>query len=293
MDVKLYEQLLISNQLDKMKKIYTLLAFAAILSVAGCKKADVSVETPDDETDDRVPVLFSLGQPSYDVSVKSVGGVDAWDGHELYIFGYPTDAADFTEGNALIYNVSATTTDLADPDDNGYGTSQPLTVEHTVGTGSEPFYYSADNITYDFYGYHIDDAAGEAFDKCAKVMDLGYPGGPVVDRLAKEGNPKAFTLNKPHIQGYDYSFSGLKTSFLYLLRDRIKEDPDFIEKNKRDLCASLQSTIVDILMKKLRQAAKDTGIRQVAVAGGVSANNGSRRTCNRHTSTTVVALLRP
>lgn len=147
-----------------MKKIYPLLAFAAILSVAGCKKADVSVQTPDDETDDRVPVLFSLGQPSYDVSVKSVGGVDAWDGHELYIFGYPTDAADFTEGNALIYNVSATTTDLADPDDNGYGTSQPLTVEHTVGTGSEPFYYSADNITYDFYGYHIDDAAGDTPD---------------------------------------------------------------------------------------------------------------------------------
>lgn len=147
-----------------MKKIYTLLAFAAILSVAGCKKADVSVQTPDDETDGRVPVLFSLGQPSYDVSVKSVGGVDAWDGHELYIFGYPTDAPDFTETNALIYNVSATTTDLADPDDNGYGTSQPLTVEHTVGTGSEPFYYSADNITYDFYGYHIDDAAGDTPD---------------------------------------------------------------------------------------------------------------------------------
>lgn len=117
-------------------------------------------------------------------------------------------------------------------------------------------------------GQTIDDAAGEAFDKCAKVMDLGYPGGPVVDRLAKEGNPKAFILNKPHIPEYNYSFSGLKTSFLYLLRDRIKEDPDFIEKNKQDLCASLQFTIVDILMDKLRKAVKDTGITEVAVAGG-------------------------
>lgn len=131
-------------------------------------------------------------------------------------------------------------------------------------------------------GQTIDDAAGEAFDKCAKVMDLGYPGGPVVDRLAKEGNPKAFTLNKPHIPGYNYSFSGLKTSFLYLLRDRIKEDPDFIEKNKQDLCASLQFTIVDILMDKLRKAVKDTGITEVAVAGGVSANSGVRNAFEDH-----------
>lgn len=131
-------------------------------------------------------------------------------------------------------------------------------------------------------GQTIDDAAGEAFDKCAKVMDLGYPGGPVVDRLAKEGNPKAFTLNKPHIPGYNYSFSGLKTSFLYLLRDRIKEDPDFIEKNKQDLCASLQFTIVDILMDKLRKAVKNTGITEVAVAGGVSANSGVRNAFEDH-----------
>ena len=131
-------------------------------------------------------------------------------------------------------------------------------------------------------GQTIDDAAGEAFDKCAKVMDLGYPGGPVVDRLAKEGNPKAFTLNKPHIPGYNYSFSGLKTSFLYLLRDRIKEDPDFIEENKQDLCASLQFTIVDILMDKLRKAVKDTGITEVAVAGGVSANSGVRNAFEDH-----------
>ncbi len=126
-------------------------------------------------------------------------------------------------------------------------------------------------------GQTIDDAAGEAFDKCAKVIGLPYPGGPWIDRLAKEGNPKAFVFAKPNIAGYDYSFSGLKTSFLYFLRDHIKENPNFIEENKADLCASLQATVIDILMKKLRLAAKDTGIRQVAVAGGVSANSGLRQ----------------
>ncbi len=126
-------------------------------------------------------------------------------------------------------------------------------------------------------GQTIDDAAGEAFDKCAKVIGLPYPGGPWIDRLAKEGNPKAFAFAKPNIAGYDYSFSGLKTSFLYFLRDHVKENPNFIEENKADLCASLQATVIDILMKKLRLAAKDTGIRQVAVAGGVSANSGLRQ----------------
>ena len=125
-------------------------------------------------------------------------------------------------------------------------------------------------------GQTIDDAAGEAFDKCAKVMGLPYPGGPWVDKLAQEGNPKAFNLAKPNIPGYDYSFSGLKTSFLYLLRDALKLDPDFIEKNKEDIAASLEWTIVDILMKKLKKAVKQTGIKHVAVAGGVSANNGLR-----------------
>jgi len=125
-------------------------------------------------------------------------------------------------------------------------------------------------------GQTIDDAAGEAFDKCAKVMGLPYPGGPFIDKLAKEGNPLAFQFNKPHIAGYDYSFSGLKTSFLYFLRDQIKINPDFIEENKADLCASLQKTIIDILMKKLEQAAKDLRVNQVAVAGGVSANSGLR-----------------
>lgn len=125
-------------------------------------------------------------------------------------------------------------------------------------------------------GQTIDDAAGEAFDKCAKVMGLGYPGGPIVNRLANEGNPKAFTFSKPHIPGYNYSFSGLKTSFLYTLRDELQKDPDFIEKNKKDLCASLQATVIDILMHKLRMAAKDLNIKEVAVAGGVSANSGLR-----------------
>lgn len=125
-------------------------------------------------------------------------------------------------------------------------------------------------------GQTIDDAAGEAIDKCSKVMGLGYPGGPVIDRLARQGNPKAFTFSKPSIPDYNYSFSGLKTSFLYFLRDKVKDNPDFIEQNKEDLAASLEATVVDILMKKLRLAAKDFGISQVAVAGGVSANTGLR-----------------
>ena len=131
-------------------------------------------------------------------------------------------------------------------------------------------------------GQTIDDAAGEAFDKCAKVMGLGYPGGPVVDRLAKEGDADKFKLNKPHMPGYDYSFSGLKTSFLYLLRDELKKDPEFIDKNKTHLCASLQATIIDVLMEQLRKAAKDLGIKEVAVAGGVSANSGLRAAFEDH-----------
>ncbi len=125
-------------------------------------------------------------------------------------------------------------------------------------------------------GQTIDDAAGEAIDKCSKVMGLGYPGGPIIDRLARQGNPKAFTFNKPHIPGYDYSFSGLKTSFLYSLRNWLKDDPDFIEHHKEDLAASLEATIVDILMGKLYKVAKDLNIKEVAVAGGVSANTGLR-----------------
>lgn len=125
-------------------------------------------------------------------------------------------------------------------------------------------------------GATIDDAAGEAIDKCSKVMGLGYPGGPVIDRLARQGNPEAFHFSRPQIGGYDYSFSGLKTSFLYQLRALVAQDADFIEKHQADLAASLERAVVDILMKKLELAVSDTGIRHVAMAGGVSANNGLR-----------------
>ena len=126
-------------------------------------------------------------------------------------------------------------------------------------------------------GRTIDDAAGEAFDKCAKVMGLPYPGGPHIDRLAAQGNPKAFKFAKPHIPGFDYSFSGLKTSFLYTLRDALRTDPDFIAKNQADLAASLQATIIDILLDKLAKAVDATGARTVAIGGGVSANSGVRQ----------------
>lgn len=126
-------------------------------------------------------------------------------------------------------------------------------------------------------GQTIDDAAGEAFDKCAKVMGLPYPGGPVIDKLAQTGNNHAFSFAKPRIDDFDFSFSGLKTSFLYFLQDALKEDADFIEKNKADLCASIQTTIVEILVEKLSRASNLTGIRQVAIAGGVSANSQLRQ----------------
>ena len=126
-------------------------------------------------------------------------------------------------------------------------------------------------------GQTIDDAAGEAIDKCSKVMGLGYPGGPIIDKLARQGNPKAYTFSKPHIPGLDYSFSGLKTSFLYFLRDELKNNPDFIQDNLNDLCASLQKTVIDILMSKLKKAAKQTGIKQIAIGGGVSANSALQK----------------
>ena len=131
-------------------------------------------------------------------------------------------------------------------------------------------------------GQTIDDAAGEAIDKCSKVMGLGYPGGPIIDRLARQGNPHAYKFAEPHIPGLDYSFSGLKTSFLYSLREWVAEDPDFVEHHKEDIAASLEYTIVDILMNKLRKAVKQTGITHVAVAGGVSANNGLRNAFYDH-----------
>jgi N6-L-threonylcarbamoyladenine synthase len=138
-----------------------------------------------------------------------------------------------------------------------------------------------DYHTMEILGRSIDDAAGEAFDKCAKLLGLPYPGGPHVDRLAQQGDALRFTFNKPRLAGFDYSFSGLKTSFLYFLRDQLKIDPEFIEKNKADLAASLQQTIIDILLNKLRLAMEHTGIDQVALAGGVSANSGLRSAMER------------
>ncbi|MBQ6179931.1 MAG: tRNA (adenosine(37)-N6)-threonylcarbamoyltransferase complex transferase subunit TsaD [Bacteroidales bacterium] len=131
-------------------------------------------------------------------------------------------------------------------------------------------------LEYTILGQTIDDAVGEAFDKCSKMMGLGYPGGPVIDRLAKEGDPDRFKFAKPQIPGLDYSFSGVKTSLLYFVRDEIAKDPDFIEKNKEDLCASFQKTLIDILLSKLIKAAKQTGIKEVTIGGGVSANSGLR-----------------
>ncbi len=131
-------------------------------------------------------------------------------------------------------------------------------------------------LDFEILGQTIDDAVGEAFDKCSKMMGLGYPGGPVIDKLAKQGDPERFKFAKPHIPGLDYSFSGIKTSLLYFVRDEIAKDPDFIGKNKEDICASFQKALIDILMDKLIKAAKQTGIREITIGGGVSANSGLR-----------------
>lgn len=147
-----------------------------------------------------------------------------------------------------------------------------------VSGGNSQIIKVNDYLSMEIIGSTIDDAAGEAFDKCAKIMGLPYPGGPIIDKLAETGNPDAFKFNKPRIADYDYSFSGLKTSFLYFLRDRIKEEPNFIELNKNDLAASLQRTIIEILMDKLIKASKDLNIKEIALAGGVSANSGLRKT---------------
>lgn len=133
-----------------------------------------------------------------------------------------------------------------------------------------------DYLKFEIIGHTIDDAVGEAFDKCAKVLDLGYPGGPVVDKLAKIGDAERFKFSKPRIEGYNYSFSGVKTSLLYFLRDSVKENPDFIPTYLNDICASFQKTLITILLEKLIKAAKDTGIKEIALAGGVSANSGLR-----------------
>ena len=131
-------------------------------------------------------------------------------------------------------------------------------------------------LSYTILGQTIDDAVGEAFDKCSKMMGLGYPGGPIIDKLAAQGDPNRFTFAKPQIPGLDYSFSGVKTSLLYFVRDEMAKDPDFMEKNKEDICASFQKTLIDILMTKLIRAAKETRIREITIGGGVSANSGLR-----------------
>ena len=132
-------------------------------------------------------------------------------------------------------------------------------------------------LDFEILGQTIDDAVGEAFDKCSKMMGLGYPGGPIIDKLAAQGNPDRFHFAKPQIPGVDYSFSGVKTSLLYFVRDEMAKDPEFMEKNKEDICASFQKCLIDILMDKLIKAAKQTGIREVTIGGGVSANSGLRR----------------
>ena len=131
-------------------------------------------------------------------------------------------------------------------------------------------------LSYTILGQSIDDAVGEAFDKCSKMMGLGYPGGPVIDRLAKQGDPSRFKFAKPRVPGLDYSFSGIKTSLLYFVRDEMAKDPQFMEKNKEDICASFQKTLIDILMDKLIKASKQTGIKDITIGGGVSANSGLR-----------------
>ena len=170
---------------------------------------------------------------------------------------------------------------VREPDDDSEQPNYPFLCLLVSGGNSQIIKVKAYNDM-EVLGQTIDDAAGEAIDKCSKVMGLGYPGGPIIDKLARQGNPHAFTFNKPHIEGYNVSFSGLKTSFLYSLRDWIQEDPDFIEHHKNDLAASLERTVVEILMDKLRKVAKDTHIKQVALAGGVSANNGLRNSFKEH-----------
>lgn len=147
----------------------------------------------------------------------------------------------------------------------------------TVSGGHTQIVVVRDHFDMEIIGRTIDDAAGEAFDKAAKIMGLPYPGGPMVDQLAKSGDPGRFTFARPSIPGLNFSFSGLKTSILYFLRDELKKNDHFIEANKADLCASIQSTIVKILLTKLRQASEQTGIREIAIAGGVSANSGLRK----------------
>lgn len=183
--------------------------------------------------------------------------------------GIPLIEANHLQGHILAHFIQA-------PDERKDTPPYPFLCLLVSGGNSQIVRVDAYNKL-EILGQTIDDAAGEAMDKCSKVMGFGYPGGPIIDKLARQGNPHAYSFSKPHIPNLDYSFSGLKTSFLYFLRDRVKEEPDFIEKHKEDLAASLERTIVDILMKKLDMAQKQTGIRHVALSGGVSANTALRQ----------------
>lgn len=147
----------------------------------------------------------------------------------------------------------------------------------TVSGGHTMIVLVKDYFDMEIIGKTIDDAAGEAFDKIGKIFDLDYPAGPIVDRLAKEGNPNAFQFNKPKMEGYDYSFSGIKTSVLYFIQKEVRKNPDFIKDNLNDLCASVQKSIIEILMDELEKAAKELKINDIAIAGGVSANSGLRK----------------
>lgn len=163
-------------------------------------------------------------------------------------------------------------------DEEGFDKPEFPFLALTISGGHTQIVRVDDFFKMEIIGETTDDAVGEAFDKSAKILGLPYPGGPLVDKLAQEGNPKAFTFNKPKIPGLDFSFSGLKTSILYFIQKKVAENPDFIEQNKADLCASIQQTIIEIIMDKLKMAVTQTGIKQVAIGGGVSANSGIRKT---------------
>lgn len=152
----------------------------------------------------------------------------------------------------------------------------------TVSGGHTMIVLVKDYFDMEIIGKTIDDAAGEAFDKIGKIMGLDYPAGPIIDKLAKLGNPDAFTFGKPKLENYDYSFSGIKTSVLYSLQKQLKENPNFIQENVENLCASVQKTIIDVLMKKLEKAAFDYDVKEVAIAGGVSANSGLREAMQKN-----------
>ncbi|MGJ1226561.1 tRNA (adenosine(37)-N6)-threonylcarbamoyltransferase complex transferase subunit TsaD [Sphingobacterium siyangense] len=147
----------------------------------------------------------------------------------------------------------------------------------TVSGGHTQIVLVKDYFEMELLGETLDDAAGEAFDKTAKILNLPYPGGPLIDKFAKDGNPAAYRLPEPQIPGLNFSFSGLKTAILYLVQDQLKQNPDFLTHNMADLCASVQSRIVSILLNKLKKAAKETGVKDIAIAGGVSANSGLRQ----------------